>query len=192
MERKQLKAMAKEQIKGNIGILFLITLVIGLLCLVAAIVPIVGSIIISAVLGVALCGIYLNMTKGVKPQVADLFTKFDQLLPATVATVLVAVFTALWSLLLLIPGIIKSLSYSMTSYILADNPGIGGLEAINRSKAMMNGHKMELFILQLSFIGWHILGGITFGIAYIWILPYMSATVANFYNAIKTTPEVVA
>ena len=67
---------------------------------------------------------------------------------------------------------------------------MGALEAINRSKAMMNGHKMDLFVLQLSFIGWHLLGAFTFGIAYVWITPYISATTANFYNSIKNQPEI--
>ena len=194
MERAQLKAMAKEQIKGNIGILFVCSLIIGLIGGVLTMIPVAGSIaylVVAPVLGVALCAIYLNLTQGQKPVVGDLFTKFDQLVPALVSTLLVALFTFLWSLLLIIPGIVKSLSYSMSSYILADNPGITGKEALERSKAMMEGHKMELFVLQLSFIGWHLLGAITMGIAYIWILPYMSATVANFYNSIKGSVDAV-
>ena len=73
----------------------------------------------------------------------------------------------------------------MADYILAENPGMAALEAIDRSKAMMDGHKADLFVLMLSFIGWTLLGAITFGIAYIWIVPYMSATYVNFYNTIK-------
>ena len=73
-------------------------------------------------------------------------------------------------------------------YIVAENKGIGALEAINRSKAMMHGHKMDYFVLQLSFIGWALLGAITFGIAYIYVIPYMSATMVNFHNDLL--PEV--
>jgi uncharacterized membrane protein len=65
------------------------------------------------------------------------------------------------------------------------------LEAIDKSKEMMNGHKMELFVLNLSFIGWGLLCAITFGIAGIWVIPYMNATIANFYKSIKPTVEVV-
>ena len=188
MERAQLKAMAKEQIKGNIGTLFVIMLVYVLISIgLNAIVGIgsIASLVISPALSLAIYGIYLNLACGKKPEISDLFTKFDQLVPALVAQLLIGLFTFLWFLLLFIPGIIKGISYSMTFYILAENPGISATEAINRSKAMMEGHKMEYFILQLSFIGWMFLVGITFGIAGIWVAPYINATTANFYNDIK-------
>lgn len=89
------------------------------------------------------------------------------------------------TVMLLIPGIVKSFSYSMSMYILAENKGMSAREAITRSKEMMNGHKLDLFVLYLSFFGWWLLCGITFGIAYIWVGPYMNAAVANFYNSIK-------
>ena len=75
----------------------------------------------------------------------------------------------------------------MSLYILAENKGKGALECINESKAMTEGHKMELFVLGLSFIGWGFLVGITFGIAAIWVVPYMNATYANAYNSLKPT-----
>ncbi len=73
----------------------------------------------------------------------------------------------------------------MSMFIVAENPGISSREAIRRSKEMMHGHKMEYFVLGLSFIGWALLCGITFGIAAIWVIPYMQATLVNFYNNIK-------
>lgn len=73
----------------------------------------------------------------------------------------------------------------MSMYILAENKGKAALECINESKSMTNGHKMELFVLGLSFIGWALLGCITFGIAFIWVMPYMNATYANAYNSLK-------
>ena len=79
----------------------------------------------------------------------------------------------------------KSYSYAMTWYVLADHPEMGANEAITKSKEIMQGHRMELFILQLSFIGWFLLGSITFGLAYIYVIPYMETTIANFYNEIK-------
>ena len=96
-----------------------------------------------------------------------------------------AVFTFLWSLLLVIPGIIKAYAYSMSFYILADNPELTASEALAKSQSLMRGHKMELFILELSFIGWFFLIGLTFGLAAIYVAPYMEATMANFYNSIK-------
>lgn len=189
MNRAELKSLAKQQIKGNIGTLFLVSLVIALVSYALNLIPVVGSIaslLLAPALSLAAVAIYLNMTAGKKPSVGDVFSKFDQFWPAFKVNFLVGLFTALWSLLFYIPGIIKGLSYSQATYILAENPDIGAREAINRSKAMMEGHKMELFVLYLSFIGWYLLCGITFGIAAIWVIPYMNATCANFYNKVKT------
>lgn len=195
MNRAELKAMAKEQIKGRIGILFLIMLVVGLISGAVAAVPVVGSIasavVLTPVFSLALVKIYLGMTQGVAPEISKLFDEFKSFWSAFKVTFLVGLFTMLWSMLFVIPGIIKALSYSQAMYILAENPEIGAREAIDRSKAMMEGHKMELFVLGLSFIGWHLLGAVTFGIAYVYVLPYMNATMANFYNSIKGNTEVV-
>ncbi len=128
---------------------------------------------------------YVNLVKGVKPEIKDAFAGFKDFWTAFKTTFLVGLFTALWSLLFYIPGIIKAISYSMSMFIVAENPGISSREAIRRSKEMMHGHKMEYFVLGLSFIGWALLCGITFGIAAIWVIPYMQATLVNFYNNIK-------
>lgn len=91
----------------------------------------------------------------------------------------------LWTLLLIIPGIIKSLSYAMTPYILVDNPELTASEAIHRSRMMMKGHKFDLFYLYLSFIGWFFLCILTFGIGFLWFFPYIQTTEASFYEEIK-------
>ncbi|MCL2321530.1 MAG: DUF975 family protein [Oscillospiraceae bacterium] len=70
----------------------------------------------------------------------------------------------------------------MAAYIMAENPEVGILEALNQSKLMMNGKKMDLFVLHLSFFGWFLLCIITFGIGVIFLIPYVSATTAEFYN----------
>ena len=94
----------------------------------------------------------------------------------------------LWSLLLLIPGIIKSYSYRLVPYILAENPDMDTHEAIELSKSMMNGQKMNAFIYDLSFIGWIILGILTCGIALIfYVSPYKDCSDAELYTAIKET-----
>ncbi len=85
----------------------------------------------------------------------------------------------------MIPGIVAALSYSQAFYILAENPGIGALEAIRISKRMMYGYKGKLFLLYLSFIGWAILSALTLGIGYLWLIPYVSTTLANFYEEVK-------
>lgn len=96
--------------------------------------------------------------------------------------ILVFAYTLLWTLLLIVPGIIKAMSYGMTPYILRDRPDLKNNEAIALSMAMMQGRKMKLFLLELSFIGWGILCLFTLGIGFFWLLPYMYASHANFYE----------
>ncbi|MDR1616914.1 MAG: DUF975 family protein [Syntrophomonadaceae bacterium] len=189
IERVPLKMAAKEQIRGNIGILlvcYLIVLVFSLgICL---LMPIAGGLIViiiypSFYMGITM--IFLNLTEGVKPKVEDLFKGFNFFGKALWLSILINVFVFLWLLLLIVPGIIKMLSYSMSYYILAENPEMSALEALNRSKEIMHGHKKDLFILFWSFFWWFLLGSVTLGIAYIYVWPYLIATVTNFYKAIK-------
>lgn len=98
---------------------------------------------------------------------------------------LVGFFTSLWALLLIVPGIVKFYAYSMTPYILVDNPELSANEAINLSQKMMKGHKFDLFFLQLSFIGWIFLSIFTLGIGLLWLIPYMMTAQAAFYQDIK-------
>lgn len=98
---------------------------------------------------------------------------------------LVYIYTLLWSLLLIIPGIIKSLSYALTGYILLDNPELSRNQAIRRSRLMMHGNKAKLFFLQLSFLGWGILCLFTLGIGFLWLFPYMNSSFAVFYTEVK-------
>jgi uncharacterized membrane protein len=95
-------------------------------------------------------------------------------------------YECLWSLLFVIPGIVKGYGYRMTQYILADSPNLSASEAIRLSDRMMQGHKMELFMLDLSFIGWYILGGLAFGVGVFLVHPYKDATEAQFYMTLRS------
>ena len=98
-------------------------------------------------------------------------------------------FVFLWSMLFLIPGFIKMLSYAMTNYILVDRPELSANEAINLSKDMMYGHKFDLFYLYLSFAGWLILSVFTLGIGLLWLIPYAQTAQASFYLDVKEDYE---
>ena len=102
---------------------------------------------------------------------------------------LMAAYTFLWTLCLVVPGIIKSLSYAMTPFILVEKPELSANEAIELSMKMMDGRKMDLFLLYLSFIGWAILGLLTLCIGYLWLYPYMYTTIAAFYEDVKADYE---
>ena len=114
-----------------------------------------------------------------------MFQHFDKFWAAFKVSFFTGLFTFLWSLLLIIPGIIKGLGYSMAMYILAENPDMPALEALKKSQEMMDGHKMELFVLYLSFIGWFLLTAVTCGIASLYVTPFVNATMVNFYLNIK-------
>lgn len=102
------------------------------------------------------------------------------------AKFLANLFIFLWCLLLVIPGIIKSLEYLMVGYILADNPDIQPMDALRKSKQMMQGHKWNAFVLGLSFLGWEILSLLTFGLLDVfYVRPYIEATYAELYLALK-------
>ena len=98
---------------------------------------------------------------------------------------LICLYVMLWTLLLIIPGIIKGYSYAMASYISIDNKELSAEECIQRSMKMMQGHKMQLFLLDLSFFGWVILSILTLGIGLLWLTPYIETTRVKFYEDLK-------
>lgn len=92
------------------------------------------------------------------------------------------IFVSLWTIVFIIPGIIAALSYSQTFYLMIDDPSLSGMDALRKSKELMKGHKCEYFLLCLSFIGWAFLAAMTFGIGFIFLLPYMALSQAVYYN----------
>ena len=118
-------------------------------------------------------------------QFSDLFSQFDRFGTGFAQQFLRILYTTLWTLLFIIPGIVKSLSYAMTPFILEDHPEMTASEAIKASMKLMDGHKMDLFILGLSFIGWSLLACLTMGIGYLFLTPYINAAYAAFYRNIS-------
>lgn len=124
---------------------------------------------------------YLRLITGAEARFDALFGRFHILLKALLLRLYMGLFIFLWSLLLFIPGIIAAYRYAMAPYIMAENPDIGVVEAVNRSKAMMQGNKALLFWLHLSFIGWILLCVLSLGIGSLWLAPYMKASETAFY-----------
>lgn len=112
------------------------------------------------------------------------FTAGSKFIKSFLLYIVVNIYIFLWFLLFIIPGIIKSFSYAMTYFIINDHPEYSINQAITESRRMMDGHKMEYFILCLSFIGWFILSCITLGIGFLWLIPYFYTTSAAFYEEI--------
>ena len=180
---------ARALLKGKWGLCVGVTLVYLLITSATNGANRFGGGLISLVLGgpltLGLSIFFLNIVRKKDVEFTNLFDGFNRFGVAFLAYILVAIFVILWSLLLIIPGIIAALSYSMTYYIIVDNDTIDAQTAIKKSKAMMNGHKLKLFYLGLNFLGWALLCILTLGIGFLWLFPYMGTSFALFYEDIK-------
>lgn len=164
------------------GMLALI-LAFAFVCIVIAI---LGKVILVNPFAVGAYKFYINAIRG-NGNVSDLGSGFDESYKRNAKTMFFYdLYLILWSILFIIPGIIKSYEYRMIPYILADNPQISMQEAFKESKEMMKGNKWRSFVLDLSFILWDFLSGITFGIVDVfWVGPYRELTYAALYEALK-------
>lgn len=195
--RSEIRARARKALGGNIfATTWLLVLVAGVV--VEAIIgavsfTFVGPIILVGPLSYGLIKVILKAVREQDSKVdfGDLFKGFTEDFVGNFLTgLLVYLFTILWSLLFVIPGIVKSYSYSMALYIKADHPEYDAKQCIDESRKMMHGHKMQLFLLQLSFIGWMIVGTLCLGIGTLWVSAYMQTATACFYEELKNQPVV--
>ena len=156
-----------------------------------------GVVIISAIIG-ALFSIFVTdaITVGVSnyfikntdstPLFKDAFSGFKIKYGRNIGTLLlVGIKTVLWTLLFIIPGIIKTYEYAIIPYILADDAEISSKDAFKKAKQMMKGNKWRLFKLEFSFIGWFLLCVLTLGIGTLFLIPYVNAATAEFYVELK-------
>lgn len=128
---------------------------------------------------------FLRIIRDENLDYGHLFDGFNQYFRIFLAELLKGIYILLWALLLIIPGLIKEYSYAMTEFILKDNPEMSGEEAICESMRLMQGHKMQLFLLDLSMIGWLILSFLTLGIGLLFLMPYNYTAHAHFYEDLK-------
>ena len=181
----ELRALARSQLKGSWLIAVGLTLIYCIIIGASNIIPGIGPLFIGGPLTFGFLGYFLKKARGEQVEIENLFDGFKLFGSTFLLYLLQCIFIALWSCLLIIPGIVKCLSYSMSFFILKDNPEIGAMEAINQSRKMMVGHKGKLFLLCLSFSGWIFLTCLSFGIGLLWLYPYMSLSIANFYEGLK-------
>lgn len=133
--------------------------------------------------------LFLDKLRGGAVDAGNLFDGYKDFWRVFGTLLLRGVYTFLWTLLLIVPGIVKSLSYAMTPFILKDNPKASYDTAIIYSMRLMQGHKMDLFVLYLSFIGWFILSCLTLGIGFVFLVPYCQMSLARFYEEVKADFE---
>ena len=199
INRAELKEKAKAQLGRNIfgGKWMMAVLIMFLASLILSAASFVfgfGELIVGGPILFAVAAIFLKQARdNGNMDVGGLFQGFTKDFGTNFLIFLMqSIFICLWSLLFVIPGIIKSFAYSMAFYIKNDHPDYDWKKCIDESQRIMKGHKWEYFVLQLSFIGWIIVGSLAFGIGTLWVAPYMQATNTQFYEAIKDAPEATA
>jgi uncharacterized membrane protein len=127
----------------------------------------------------------LSMSRGKEARLEQIFEGFNRFGTALGAYLLMMIYVLLWTLLLIVPGIIAALGYSMTFYIIADDSSIKAEDALRKSKTMMDGFKLKLFYLHLRFFLLALLCILTLGIGFLWLIPYFHITMAKFYDDVK-------
>jgi uncharacterized membrane protein len=184
----ELTEAARNALRGNWGVAIGTFLLYAIIISVISSIPLLGALAIFVVHGPFLLGIaifYLNLSRGTRREVELIFKGFSRFGLAFSAYWLMGIFVFLWSLLLIIPGIIMSFAYAMTFFVIADDESVSAMAAIRRSQEMMRGNKFKLFLMMCRFIGWTILSLLTFGIGFLWLVPYIAVSVAKFYDDVK-------
>ena len=190
MNNSQIKARAKDAMKNNWGVAIVVFLVYGLITSALSATGI--GALATGLLTVGISAFFLTVIRNGKAEFESFFNGLtDNIGTKFISMLLVQIYIMLWTLLFYIPGIVKSYSYAMTPYILLDKPELSATDAITESRKMMNGHKMELFLLDLSFIGWILLSLLTCGILFFYVAPYMQAARAEFYRTLKGDDEPI-
>lgn len=207
IDLKEIKKSARENLKGKWHLIILITMLYSIVGLVWNLIPDrmnnwdssfdVINIIVDSLLIFGYISIILNISRGNSIDISMLFKGCSKFIKALGIKILMLIYITLWSFLLVIPGFIAAISYSMAYYIWVDNPEIGVNEAITRSKELTDGHKLEIFQLLLSFIGWILLAlspaliiniwfpqlfSFVWSLGMIFVEPYMAVSLATMYN----------
>lgn len=193
MNRVEIKNYAKEKLSGNLGCIWKMLIIALGISLAAGVVfgilfnsmdaDILDSLlgILMVPLGIGTTAFFVSLIESTDFEAKDLFKYYHDFVKIIGVTVLMGIVVMLGYICFVIPGIILTLSYSLVPIILIKKPELGIVETLKYSREKMQGHKLDAFVLGLSFIGWAILGTLTLGILYIWLFPYMQLTFTKFY-----------
>jgi uncharacterized membrane protein len=182
--KRRAKAVFHERYGINVGAYILYALIVGAA---SGITMGLGVFFLMPPLLVGYSYFAIRMYKGEEPDIGSIFNKaFDDYWRNVGGVLWMELFIALWSLLFVIPGIIKGLSYFMTPYILADSKNVRATDALKLSMRMTQGYKGEIFVMCLSFFGWALLSGITCGLLqFLYTGPYMGLSFAGLYHELR-------
>ena len=199
MSNSELKLKAKAQLGcklfSNAWLMaLLVCVIVGAITTAAGtIVPALGATLVLGAISYGSESLFLRQARSGEPmEIGALFSGFSSNFGELfLLGFLSTLFAALWSLLLVIPGIVKSYSWALIYYVKVDHPEYDWKQCMNESAAMMRGYKMKLFLLDLSFIGWYIVGSMCLGIGTLWVVPYHMAAHAQFYVERCKDPFVI-
>ena len=193
MNRVEIKNFAKEKLSGNLGSIWKILIIalgisLASTCVFSILFNKMDADFLDSLLGILMMPLgigttafFISLIENENFEAKDLFKYYHDFVKIIGVTVLMGLIIMLGYICFIIPGIILTLSYSLVPIILIKKPELGIVETLKYSREKMQGHKLDAFVLGLSFIGWAILGTLTFGILYIWLYPYMQLTFTKFY-----------
>ena len=193
MNRVEIKNFAKEKLSGNLGSIWKILIIaLGISLASTCVLSILFNkmdadflpsllVILMMSLDIVTTAFFISLIENTNFEAKDLFKYYHDFVKVIGVTILMGLIVMLGYICFIIPGIILTLSYSLVPIILIKKPELGIVETLKYSREKMQGHKLDAFVLGLSFIGWAILGTLTFGILYIWLFPYMQLTFTKFY-----------
>lgn len=188
LDNKSIRAEARNRLSGNWGQPIGVFAIYLLITVVLQNIPFIGPIALIFITGPLALGLaiyFLNFLKNEESNLNQLFEGFKNYGGVLVTYLLYSIYILLWTLLFIIPGIIAQMKYSQVWFIMAEDSEISGNDALMKSKKMMDGFKMQYFLLALSFFGWILLAMLTCGIGLLWVIPYMQTSYAKFYEALK-------
>ena len=193
MNRVEIKNFAKEKLSGNLGSIWKILIIalgisLASTCVLSILFNKMDADFLDSLLGILMMPLgigttsfFVSLIENENFEAKDLFKYYHDFVKIIGVTILMGLIVMLGYICFIIPGIILTLSYSLVPIILIKKPELGIVETLKYSREKMQGHKLDAFVLGLSFIGWAILGTLTFGILYIWLYPYMQLTFTKFY-----------
>lgn len=193
MNRVEIKNYAKEKLSGNLGSIWKILIIalgisLASTCVLSILFNKMDADFLDSLLGILMMPLgigttafFISLIENENFEAKDIFKYYHDFVKIIGVTVLMGLIVMLGYICFIIPGIILTLSYSLVPIILIKKPELGIVETLKYSREKMQGHKLDTFVLGLSFIGWAILGTLTFGILYIWLYPYMQLTFTKFY-----------
>lgn len=193
MNRVEIKNFAKEKLSGNLGSIWKILIIalgisLASTCVLSILFNKMDADFLDSLLGILMMPLgigttafFISLIENENFEAKDLFKYYHDFVKVIGVTILMGLIVMLGYICFIIPGIILTLSHSLVPIILIKKPELGIVETLKYSREKMQGHKLDTFVLGLSFIGWAILGTLTFGILYIWLYPYMQLTFTKFY-----------